>query len=918
MTSFFVFHLLLVLLLPGCHSEWSPLEIWKSLQDNTTNWGSICGNNTLGLVQCSSSPPYVTVIQFNDQQLNGSIPDSLCGYTAGRQTDREGTLTSLTHLDLGYNNLTGSIPKCIGDLTSLRLIYLYTNHLEGEIPETICKLAKLTNLSFGTNNLTGKIPPCIDSLSQLVEFHLDQNHLNGTIPETIYNLAGLQDLQLQINNLSGIIPNGIYNLSNLNTLSLYSNRLTGQINDFICHLKSLVRLNLGSNRDGSIPNCIGDLIALTELHLDNNELTGPIPSLQKLTNLTDLDLEVTHLNSTAQFLCVSVKRFRSIADVNEGPLLKLKIVQLGGIGLTGEFPSCIKRFNLTHLDLSNNFLTGNIPEELLNQAFLETVILNNNRLSGSIVGRDQNLLPLKSLRLTANNLTSIGLIQVISCNLSGNPLLCFPNTYVSADCAGTIDRQCESIQIDAMYNNGVMLSTDRAKTVRSMSAVLLALSRNTTSFDYMNRGVSIKLQGLRDSLQPFYSNISDSVYVSLPSNVTTSQRVSVALSSISFNPFLLTSNDTIYSPVVGVSLYENGTELEIRNTERYINISMGIVDMIPPNHIGVCQFWNDSKSGWSREGCNLIVDEKNFTICQSRHLTNFSIGIVEVEPSPIVEPGGLSRTNLIIIVACGAGGLLLIIVMSLIIARGHHQRRRKHTDVILNSQIQTEVRFDEKISEGKGRQVWRCTYRETTTVAVKRGMEGSDIERECDVLRRLHHPSLIQYLGCNLRERYVVMEWMEGGSLDKYLYVHSNLSQQTIFAIAKGVSQGLSYISSLGMVHTSIIPKKTQRYVVSADIHKAPEILREGLYRSSGHVYGIGVLLWSMSTNNHHVYNGDGPIDLRQVTNEQVSMLVQQCMDARVENRPSLSQVTNTVMSQEEKKTMRSQPQGLGNVYVQA
>lgn len=112
-------------------------------------------------------------------------------------------------------------------------------------------------------------------------------------------------------------------------LSLENNNLTGSIPSEIQHLTSLVQLDLyGNALTGSIPSEIGMLTRLTRLELDHNALSGSIPSeIGQLTQLTQLDL-----------------------DNNK---------------LTGRIHSMVGELNqLLYLRLHNNALTGSIPRNI--------------------------------------------------------------------------------------------------------------------------------------------------------------------------------------------------------------------------------------------------------------------------------------------------------------------------------------------------------------------------------------------------------------------------------------------------------------------------------------------------------------------------------------------------------------------------
>ena len=148
-------------------------------------------------------------------------------------------------MDLALNNLSRSIPPCLGHLSALNsttLLDTFPNDLyygyyweemdlvvKGKEMEfqRILSIVKLIDLS--SNNLWGEIPHGITNLSTLGTLNLSRNQLNGMIPENIGAMQGLETLDLSRNRLSGPIPPSMASITLLSHLNLSHNLLSGPI-----------------------------------------------------------------------------------------------------------------------------------------------------------------------------------------------------------------------------------------------------------------------------------------------------------------------------------------------------------------------------------------------------------------------------------------------------------------------------------------------------------------------------------------------------------------------------------------------------------------------------------------------------------------------------------------------------------------
>jgi len=147
------------------------------------------------------------------------------------------------------------------------------------VPPELGNLARLRSLELGSNELVGTIPPELGDLVNLERLNLFANGLTGTIPLELGSLPNLVHLYINSNDLSGPVPSELGNLGNLRTLSLSANDLSGPIPGELGNLTKLVNLYLNNtDLSGSIPPQLGNLSSLGALDLRRNNLTGPIPS----------------------------------------------------------------------------------------------------------------------------------------------------------------------------------------------------------------------------------------------------------------------------------------------------------------------------------------------------------------------------------------------------------------------------------------------------------------------------------------------------------------------------------------------------------------------------------------------------------------------------------------------------------------
>ncbi len=337
-----------------------------------------------------------------------------------------GDLAKLERMDFRSNNLTGPIPPELASLANLERMDLGSNSLAGPIPAELGGLVNLARLSLGDNELSGPIPPELGGLDHLTFLNLGSNQLTGAIPPAFGNFAELEQLYLDNNGLTGAIPTQLASLTKLARLYLHSNGLVGPIPATLGALTNLERLYLDSNRlTGSIPSELGSLADLERLHLSRNDLGGPVPaslaSLDSLESLTVSGNDVCVPRSDSVFVAWLAGTDHDLTDLRSCPSDREVLVALydamGGPGWTDatnwltEEPlgswhgvTVDSAGRLTHLDLSQNGLTGTIAPELADLFGLRELLLDRNELTGTIPRELGLLSGLTRLSLHTNRL----------------------------------------------------------------------------------------------------------------------------------------------------------------------------------------------------------------------------------------------------------------------------------------------------------------------------------------------------------------------------------------------------------------------------------------------------------------------------------------------------------------------------------
>ncbi len=377
-----------------------------------------------------------------DNQLEGSLPPEL------------GNLNNLSRLALYQNNLTGSVPASFGNLSNLEDLELAENQLSGVLPAELGNLLNLDYLALADNMFSGSPPASIGNIPNLRRISLSSNAFDGTLPEEWGNLTAVTSISLNDNLLTGTIPASYANITSLQRLDLGINNLTGcypeEFLNTICDLGQ----NIGSTGYNFTSNPQLPWFGSMQLFCDGQSQTGA--PCNDLNPATEIDVFKEDCSCAGVNCLVSEDSLALVSLYNETdganwtnawdltqPMdtwfgvtlyeggcvegIDLNNQNLNGFipdaffelpatqfviitnnpALTGSIPSSIGCPSLTRLDLSNNQLSGPIPNEIGGATALRFLNLSNNNINGPIPPDIGDLCDAEAINLCCNQMEGL-------------------------------------------------------------------------------------------------------------------------------------------------------------------------------------------------------------------------------------------------------------------------------------------------------------------------------------------------------------------------------------------------------------------------------------------------------------------------------------------------------------------------------
>ena len=376
----------------------------------------------------------VTRIQIGRQNLQGTLPSNLQN------------LTQLERLELQYNNISGNLPSLNG-LSSLQVILLSDNKFTSVpsdffaglsslqsveidnnpfsnwvIPESIQNASGLQNFSANSANISGSIPSFFgpDAFPALTILRLAFNDLEGELPAS-FSGSQVQSLWLNGQKLSGSIY-VIQNMTLLREVWLQSNGFSGPLPGF-SGLKDLESLNLRDNSfTGPVPESLVNLESLKVVNLSNNLLQGPMPVFKSSVSV-DMVKDSNRFCLSTPGPCDS--RVNTLLSIVKSMYYPQRLADgwKGNDPCADWFGITCNKGNVTVVNFEKMGLIGLISPDFASLKSLERLVLANNNLTGLIPQEITTLPRLKALDVSNNQLYGKlpAFTNNVIVNTNGNP-----------------------------------------------------------------------------------------------------------------------------------------------------------------------------------------------------------------------------------------------------------------------------------------------------------------------------------------------------------------------------------------------------------------------------------------------------------------------------------------------------------------
>ena len=408
----------LVTLYKGTQGEtWGTRHHWLSEHSHCKWYGITC--NPEGRV---------VGIQLAANKLNGTLADTADVFDAWPDLAhldislnylREGLPPSLTactkleYLDVGYNYLNMNL-RMFSGLTKLSSLTVRWNTLVTGTLHDLRALHLMEKLDFRDNDMSSLTLDGLEAFPQLQVLQIGKSGLKGTIPDVFAGLKHFTTFVAPNNRLEGPLPPSLVQLPELTTVDVSNNMLFGSLETF--RSPQLEQLLVGNNNFTSMNIVFSQFPRLTTIDISGNKVGGKLPlDLYRLENLKvfkaqNCDLEgflpipPNSLTKLEELILFNNRLKGSLPATALQTMKNLRILDLSNNRFHGPLPDPLTK-SIETIDLSRNFLSGEIPESYKHLHNLEVARFEMNKLSGVVPSIFRRMHSLELFSVHDNELT---------------------------------------------------------------------------------------------------------------------------------------------------------------------------------------------------------------------------------------------------------------------------------------------------------------------------------------------------------------------------------------------------------------------------------------------------------------------------------------------------------------------------------
>ena len=395
-------------------------------------------------------------LDLSYNQLTGTIHSYIWNQDEDEPDGSWSELIDLEILYLDHNQISGTIPEDLfhGLGESLEEINLGKNQLTGSLPSSLSKMRFLTSLDVHGNQLTGKLPHEMNQMSPNLQLNLTDNKLVGSVPKLFCGggAASTNLLFRQFGCDAILCPAGTFHPNG--AASLYSGcrpcpiqtgddpsstRILGRINcgndndndnstrtrfvhgdlngDGELSEREVLRLlytytggqNWGTQfenwADTSVDKCDLNGVGCIDgrlVKLDLTDATFCATADRKAAQCKGIPSELSKLTDLEIFIINRRNFLRGTLPTEIGELSNLKYFDISSCPMmTGTLPTEMGQLtNLIYLNVGGCRFNGTIPDELFQLEKLEKLHLSMNRFTGTIPSSMEKMKSLKELLLS--------------------------------------------------------------------------------------------------------------------------------------------------------------------------------------------------------------------------------------------------------------------------------------------------------------------------------------------------------------------------------------------------------------------------------------------------------------------------------------------------------------------------------------